>query len=206
MISSIIRAAMRRKPCPSSELIIRGWNNTGSEGGFHERLPRKGPRRHVISGRKPEDHGAGSWNRGRDQGVGRQRKIRSHRNPMGRRAILRLAQPLSPVEYDLRPDGRKPHRFRSDSLHLHPLLPSPSARNGGKHGLTPANRFLVMRHRFGAGTPRQAAATTHLFFSGYSIEVIIFLRLSFPQAPRREHRLEPRWLCLIDPHYLQSKI
>src|SRR4051794_22025260 len=25
MISSIIRAAMRRKPCPSSELIIRGW-------------------------------------------------------------------------------------------------------------------------------------------------------------------------------------
>src|SRR4051794_24161258 len=56
---------------------------------------------------------------------------------MGRRAVLRLAQPLSPVEYDLRPDGRKPHRFRSDSLHLHPLLPSPSARNGGKHGLTP---------------------------------------------------------------------
>src|SRR4051795_1569295 len=65
---------------------------------------------------------------------------------------------------------------------------------------------LVMRHRFGAGTPRQAAATTHLFFSGYSIEVIIFLCLSFPQAPRREHRLEPRWLCLIDPRYLQSKI
>src|SRR4051812_30208925 len=62
---------------------------------------------------------------------------------------LRLAQPLSPVEYDLRPDGRKPHRFRSDSLHLHPLLPSPSARNGGKHGLTPANRFLdrLGRHR-----------------------------------------------------------
>src|SRR4051794_9838209 len=157
MISSIIRAAMRRKPCPSSELIIRGWNNTGSEGGFHERLPRKGPRRHVISGRKPEDHGAGSWNRGRDQGVGRQRKIRSDRNPMGRRAILRLAQPLSPVEYDLRPDGRKPHRFRSDSLHLHPLLPSPSARNGGKHGLTPANRFLAeilampCGARFGSG-------------------------------------------------------
>ena len=65
---------------------------------------------------------------------------------------------------------------------------------------------LVMHPRFGAGTPRQAAATTHLFFSGYSIEVIIFLRLSFPQAPRREHRLEPRWLCLIDPRYLQSKI
>src|SRR4051812_4823925 len=29
MISSIIRAAMRRKPCPSSELIIRGWYHTG---------------------------------------------------------------------------------------------------------------------------------------------------------------------------------
>src|SRR4051794_8197311 len=28
MISSIIRAAMRRKPCPSSELIIRGWYET----------------------------------------------------------------------------------------------------------------------------------------------------------------------------------
>src|SRR5689334_21967188 len=56
---------------------------------------------------------------------------------MGRRAVLRLAQPLSAVEYDLRPDGRKPHRFRSDSLYLHPLLPSPSARIGGKHGLTP---------------------------------------------------------------------
>src|SRR5690348_4937216 len=38
------------------------------------------------------------------------------------------------------------------------------------------NLGLVMRHRFGAGTPRQAAATTHLFFSGCSIEVIIFLR------------------------------
>ena len=88
----------------------------------------------TISRRKPEDHWAGSWNLGRDQGVWRQRKIRSKRNPMGRRAVLRLAQPLSPVEHDLRPDGRKPRRFRSDSLHLHPLLPSPSARNGGKHG------------------------------------------------------------------------
>src|SRR4051812_24488275 len=72
---------------------------------------------------------------------------------MGRRAILRLAQPLSPVEYDLRPDGRKPHRFRSDSLHLHPLLPSPSARNGGKHGLTPANRFLADIRSYPNRTP-----------------------------------------------------
>src|SRR3954454_23201010 len=47
------------------------------------------------------------------------------------------------------------------------------------------NLGFVIRHRFGAGTPRQAAATTHFVFLEYIAAVIIFLRLSFLQAPRR---------------------
>src|SRR3954453_5044320 len=64
----------------------------------------------------------------------------------------------------------------------------------------------VMRHRFGAGTPRQAAATANFFFLDYHVSVIILLSLSCHQATRREQRLELRWLCLAVPWCLQSKI
>src|SRR3954449_235327 len=44
MISSIIRAAMRRKPCPSSELIIRGWYQAGLVGqGLQLAFPQSPP-------------------------------------------------------------------------------------------------------------------------------------------------------------------
>jgi hypothetical protein len=68
------------------------------------------------------------------------------------------------------------------------------------------NLGLVLRHRFGAGTPRQAAATAYFIFLGYNIAVIIFLRLSRHQAPRRGQRPELHWLCSAVPKYLQSKI
>src|SRR3954468_4494680 len=68
------------------------------------------------------------------------------------------------------------------------------------------NLGLVIRHRFGAGTPRQAAATANFFFLDYHVSVIILLSLSCHQASRREQRLELRWLCLAVPWCLQSKI
>src|SRR5689334_22436521 len=68
------------------------------------------------------------------------------------------------------------------------------------------NLGLVMRHRFGAGTPRQAAATAYFFLLECHASVIILLSLSCHQASRREQRPELRWLCLIVSRHLQSKI
>src|SRR3954463_867802 len=68
------------------------------------------------------------------------------------------------------------------------------------------NLGLVMRHRFGAGTPRQAAATACFTFSEYNIAVIILLRLSCHQASCSEQRQELYWSCLVVPWHVQSKI
>jgi transposase len=68
------------------------------------------------------------------------------------------------------------------------------------------NLGLVMRHRFGAGTPRQAAAVAYFFFLEYYELVIILLSSFCHQASRREQRPELRWVCLIVPSQLQSKI
>jgi transposase len=65
---------------------------------------------------------------------------------------------------------------------------------------------LVMRHRFGAGTPRQAAAVVCFTFTGYNVAVIILLRLSCRQASCREQRQELHWLCLVALWHAQSKI
>ena len=68
------------------------------------------------------------------------------------------------------------------------------------------NLGLVMRHRFGAGTPRQAAAVACFTLKGYNVAVIIHLRLSCRQASCREQRLELHWLCLVALWHAQSKI
>jgi transposase len=64
---------------------------------------------------------------------------------------------------------------------------------------------LVIRHRFGAGPPRQAAATAYSFFLEYHASAIVLLALSCHQASRREQRPELRWLCLIVPRHPQPK-
>ncbi len=68
------------------------------------------------------------------------------------------------------------------------------------------NLGLVMRHRFGAGTPRQAAAIAWFTSTEYNIAVITFLRLPCHQASCREQRHELCWLCLVAPRHMQSKI
>jgi transposase len=68
------------------------------------------------------------------------------------------------------------------------------------------NLGLVMRHRFGAGTPRQAAAIACFTSTEYNIAVITFLRLPCHQASCREQRHELCWLCLVALRHMQSKI
>src|SRR3954462_8852233 len=68
------------------------------------------------------------------------------------------------------------------------------------------NLGLVMRHRFGAGTPRQAAAIAWFTSTEYNIAVIIFSRLSCHQVPRRGQRPQLHWLCLVALRHMQSKM
>jgi transposase len=68
------------------------------------------------------------------------------------------------------------------------------------------NLGLVMRHRFGAGTPRQAAAAVCFTFTEYNVAVIVLLRLSCRQASCREQRQQLHWLCLVALWHAQSKI
>ena len=68
------------------------------------------------------------------------------------------------------------------------------------------NLGLVMRHRFGAGTPRQAAAIACFTSTEYNIAVITFLRLPCHQASCTEQRHELCWLCLVALRHMQSKI
>src|SRR3954470_7901594 len=68
------------------------------------------------------------------------------------------------------------------------------------------NLGLVMRHRFGAGTPRQAAAIACFTSTEYNTAVITFLRLPCHQASCREQRHELCWWCLVALRHMQSKI